>query len=282
MSTTDPNRLADPSDLDLLSEVKTLAHREREAIARLIASLAELDARRLYLDEGCSSLFTYCTQVLCLSEHAAYGRIDAARAARRCPAILDLLAAGAVTLTTIGLIAPHLTAENHEALLAAIRGKSKREVENLVAAIRPQPAVPSSIRKLPQPALKPASDATPPPPMLVGGSDHAGQDTPAPMSRESGVADVRGRDPRVPARTNRTRRRKHAGDGAGVAVDDCLAREVHALTTNRRHHVVPAMNRILARTAFHAGALGCNPSKGPLSAIIVTLTASPAFVVAAA
>ena len=43
----------------------------------------ELDARRLYLREGCSSLFTYCTQVLHLAEGSAYNRIEAARAARR-------------------------------------------------------------------------------------------------------------------------------------------------------------------------------------------------------
>ena len=36
-----------------------------------------MDARRLYLAEGCSSLFTYCTEILHLSEHAAYGRIEA-------------------------------------------------------------------------------------------------------------------------------------------------------------------------------------------------------------
>lgn len=75
------------SDDDLLAEVTRLASRERRATAELVASLAELDARRRYLGEGCSSLFTYCTQVLHLSEHAAYGRIQAARAARRFPAI---------------------------------------------------------------------------------------------------------------------------------------------------------------------------------------------------
>ena len=82
------------SDPELLAEVRRLAGHERHATARLIAALGELDARRLYLGEGCSSLFTYCTQVLHLSEHAAYGRIEAARAARKLPAILDLLADG--------------------------------------------------------------------------------------------------------------------------------------------------------------------------------------------
>jgi hypothetical protein len=81
----------DLSDQQLLSEVRLLAAREREATAQLIASLCEMDARRLYLGEGCSSLFTYCTQVLHLSEHAAYARIEAARAARRFPQVLDAL-----------------------------------------------------------------------------------------------------------------------------------------------------------------------------------------------
>src|SRR3989304_2522305 len=75
---------------------------------------AEGDARRLHLAEGYSSLFTYCTEVLRLSEHAAYGRIEAARAARRFAVILEMLSEGSVTLTTVGLLAPHLPAENHQ------------------------------------------------------------------------------------------------------------------------------------------------------------------------
>ena len=53
--------------------------------------------RRLYLREGCASLFTYCTQVLHLSEGAAYNRIETARAARRFPEVLDALERGGVT-----------------------------------------------------------------------------------------------------------------------------------------------------------------------------------------
>ena len=63
--------------------------------------------------------------------------------------ILGLLAEGAVTLTTICLLAPHLTAENHIEVLESARHKSKRDVEHLVAALRPQPAALSSVRKLP-------------------------------------------------------------------------------------------------------------------------------------
>ena len=53
------------------------------ALAETSAALAELDARRLYLAQGCSSLFAYCTSVLHYSEHGAFNRIEVARAAAR-------------------------------------------------------------------------------------------------------------------------------------------------------------------------------------------------------
>jgi hypothetical protein len=138
------------SNEQLLRDLEAAASCERQITARLIALLAELDARRLYLAEGYASLFAYCTQCLHLSEHAAYGRIEAARTARKFPIIVELLADGSVTLTTICLLASHLTSDNHACVLAAARHKSKREVERQVAALQPMPPVPSSVRKLPE------------------------------------------------------------------------------------------------------------------------------------
>ncbi len=139
------------SDQQLVTQLKLLTQREREATAHLIAHLAVVDERGLYLAEGCSSMFTYCLQVLHLSEHAAYGRIEAARAARKYPIILELLGDGGVNLTTVTLLAPHLTRENHADLLASAKHQRKRQVEELVAALRPLPSVPPSIRRLPAP-----------------------------------------------------------------------------------------------------------------------------------
>ena len=107
--TTTFSTVASLSDDALLAHVSTLAGRERQATADLIAALAELDARRLYLGAGCSSLFTYCTQVLHLSEHAAYGRIEAARLARRIPEVIGRMADGSLTLTAVCLLGPVLT-----------------------------------------------------------------------------------------------------------------------------------------------------------------------------
>jgi hypothetical protein len=145
------------SDDELVERVKHLAECERRASAALIRSLVEFDARRLYLREGCSSLFTYCTQVLHLSEGSAYNRIETARAARRYPKVLEALERGDVTLTAIRLLAPHLTPANHGEILAGARHKSKQEIQELISSLNPRPAAATIIRRVtPQPV-----DSTP-------------------------------------------------------------------------------------------------------------------------
>src|SRR3954470_5702756 len=104
-------------DPELIAEVSRLAASERQATSRLVSALAEFDARRLYLGQGCSSMFAYCTRVLHLAEHAAYNRIEAARAARRFLAILMMLADGRIHLSAVRLLAPHLTDANHLGVL---------------------------------------------------------------------------------------------------------------------------------------------------------------------
>lgn len=147
------------SDLELLTRLPELAARESEATASLIAHLAEFDVRRLYLGQACSSLFTYCTGVLHLSESQSYARIEAARVARKFPVVLEMLARGDLNLTTVGLLSPCLTEANHLALLGAARHRSKREVARIAADARPRPTVPDTVRKLPAAASASAVSA---------------------------------------------------------------------------------------------------------------------------
>jgi len=138
------------SDQDLLARIAALAGKEREACVELVAHLAELDTRAsLYAAHGYGTLFNYCREALGLSEDAACNRIGAARACRRFPVILDALASGALSLTSVRMLNPHLTPENHQAVLARASGRSRREIEALVAELAPRPDVPSSVRKLP-------------------------------------------------------------------------------------------------------------------------------------
>jgi len=153
------------SDADLIARMKSLLARERDGTAEIVAHLAELDTRDVHLREGYTSLFVYCRDVLGLSEGEAYNRIEVARAARRFPVIFDMLATGAVHLTTVRLLAPHLTPLNHRDVLESARGKRKLDVGEIIARLSPRPDVPPSVRKLPTP--RPEFAPAPPPPPVT-------------------------------------------------------------------------------------------------------------------
>ena len=160
MSNPTPSHL---TNTELTEELIRLARSGRETTARLVTHLAEFEARDLHLAAGFPSLFGYCTEVLRLSEHEAYHRILAAHTARKHPRILAMLREGSLTLTTVRLIAPHLTDASAEPLLDAASGRSKRQVEELVARHAPQPDVPSSVRRVPvrtAPVVGPAATAS--------------------------------------------------------------------------------------------------------------------------
>lgn len=171
------------SDEDLVARLTSLAARERREAAALVAHLAELETRGLHLRAGYGSLFVYCRDALRLSEHEAYNRIEVARACRRFPAILERLEEGALNLTSVRLLAPYLTPENHEAVLEEARGKRKAQVEELVARLAPWPDVPPVVRKLPPPRAA----ATPGLSEPVSGA-HAGRTPAAPPGVDAPIA----------------------------------------------------------------------------------------------
>lgn len=146
--------------------IRTLLKCEREATAELIAHLGEMDTRDLHLREGYASLYLYCRDALGLSEWEAYNRIEVARTAREFPLILEMLASGAVHLTTIRLLSPHLTAANHREVLESARGRKKTEVLAIVARLSSRPDVTLSVRRIPTP-----SPPAPAPPQVASGPE---------------------------------------------------------------------------------------------------------------
>src|SRR5213594_2169194 len=104
--------LAGLPSAELLERVRKLVQRGNAVETELLVHLGEVDARQLYLEEGFSSMFAYCRQVLHFAEGVAYERIQAARMARRYPQILEALRSGDLHLTAIGLLAPKLTDAN--------------------------------------------------------------------------------------------------------------------------------------------------------------------------
>ena len=138
------------SDDELLRRLSELLQESRRVESELVAHIGEVDARRLYAREAAPSMFVYCTEVLNLSEHEAYLRIAVARASRKHPMLLEMLAEGRLPLSVIARLAPHLTEANRETVLAQAEGKSKRQIEELVAELAPKPDVPALMRKLPE------------------------------------------------------------------------------------------------------------------------------------
>ena len=138
------------TDQELIARLRRLVRADQTLAARLVIHLGEVDARGLYREHAYASMFAYCVEELQMSEAQAYLRIQAARLGRQFPLIVQLLAQGALHLTAIKLLGPHLTPENHAHLLERASGKGKREIELLVAALAPKPDVPSRMRKLPE------------------------------------------------------------------------------------------------------------------------------------
>jgi hypothetical protein len=173
------------TDDELVGRVRALTDREREDVVQVIAHLAELDTRDVHFRAGYASLFAYCRDALGLSEADAYNRIEVARAARRFPVVLDRLAEGAVNATAVRLLAPHMTVDNHEAVLESARGKSRSEVEELVARLAPRPDATTSLRRLPLGAASPPL-ALVSPTALSSSTDHASPPVPSPPWRAGG------------------------------------------------------------------------------------------------
>jgi hypothetical protein len=122
------------SDAELVTSLDRLAVMDRALGSRIVAHLAEVDRRRLHVDYGYSSLFAYCTERLGFSADCAYKRIRAARATLHCPQILDHLDSGALSLSTVVAVAPHVDRPDGSELVNAACHQSRREVDRLIAS----------------------------------------------------------------------------------------------------------------------------------------------------
>jgi hypothetical protein len=136
------------SDGELLGRLPSLVGAEREATADVIEHLVEVERRRLYLEQACASLCTYCRDRLQYAEDRAFKRARVAQVALRFPRALDELRSGALHLTALLLLSSHLTEENADALFAEACGKSRRDLEAMLARRFPRPQVPPRVQAL--------------------------------------------------------------------------------------------------------------------------------------
>ena len=182
----DNTKLQSLSDNELLRRLSELLQNSRRVEADLIGHIAEVDRRRLYARHS-PSLFVYCTEVLHLSEHEAYLRIEVSRASRKHPVLFQMLADGRLHLSGIAVLHKHLTEANRETLLERATHKSKRQIEELVAELNPRPDVPPTIRKLPE---RPSQTKAPPSDRPQLGPDRVGPISSAESKRTDAEVDT--------------------------------------------------------------------------------------------
>lgn len=144
----------------ILRDLPRLVARDRTTLVEILAHIAEVDSRRLYVPAAYSSTVAYCMGELRLSEDSALKRIRVARAAQEFPAIYEAIASGGLSLTAVVMLKPHLTHESLDELLAAAQGKSISEIEVLVARLKqPELRAASVVVSKPVPATESAPSA---------------------------------------------------------------------------------------------------------------------------
>jgi len=160
-----PYERTEASDGQLLHDAVLHARDARTSTAHLLADLAEIDRRRLFVPAGYPSLSEYCRGALKLSDDAACRRIQAARTARRFPVIFSMCADGLLSLTAVNLLAPHLTECNSSELLAGAAGRCRGDIEAMIRARKPLTETMGWVQPLtPSPAPARVDAAAPGPP----------------------------------------------------------------------------------------------------------------------
>lgn len=133
--------LALMNDQALLDVLFTLDRGQWETTLEILLHLGEVERRKLHLVRGHSSLFAYCIEGLGRSESTAGRWIRAARCIRAYPQVYELLQRRELKLGTVSLLAGVIDADNARKLLDAVRGRTRREVERIVARYKPAETV---------------------------------------------------------------------------------------------------------------------------------------------
>jgi 5-methylcytosine-specific restriction endonuclease McrA len=137
------------SDQLLTDRLLNLTVSERRTTLELLLSLAEFDNRKLFAVTH-SSLFSYATQHLKMSEGEVQRRIDGARLLRSFPEFIKDYETGELNLTHATLLRRHfrleariqkkkLSRDNQCELIQKLLGKATREAERILVEVSSRP-----------------------------------------------------------------------------------------------------------------------------------------------
>ncbi len=149
MNTTKMNPvLADLSNDQLIRKCDTAVRSEQELGIAILDYLNEIERRSLYLKEGYSSLFDYCTRRWRYSRSKAGRFIAAARCMNRFPAARILLSNREITVCGLSKISGLMSYETSDNLLREVSGKMYVEIEKIAASHRTAPVIRDFVRPI--------------------------------------------------------------------------------------------------------------------------------------
>ena len=125
------------SDQMLLKKMNALVEEERRLLGQVLWHLKEIDARKLYSDLQCSSLFDYCVKVLKYSESQASRRVSATRLLKLVPEIMSGIENGDLNLTHLNRAQTFFKDEKIKdpkrmrEIIEKLKGKRIKEVDEL-------------------------------------------------------------------------------------------------------------------------------------------------------
>ncbi len=168
------------SDRELLRQTTTLVRHERHLQGAIIDHLAEIEARRLFLRRGCSSLFDYAVRELGYSDAAAGRRLGAVRLCADQPGARERLRDGSLTLSAAAELQWAFDRQRRRGSISGIASTAPAAAGASGAAPTTTPALwggamgsaPAEVASAADPVADPATEAPPshsepaPPPVL--------------------------------------------------------------------------------------------------------------------
>lgn len=90
--------------MELDQHLRSLFVREKNLLQDILFTIKEIDIRKMYLDLGYPSLFSYLTQGVGYSEGSAQRRIDGARLLKELPEVSSMIHSGEIKLSQVAMI----------------------------------------------------------------------------------------------------------------------------------------------------------------------------------
>ena len=140
------NSLKSVSDKVLIGRLRQLVRKEQSLTLSILPHLIEVERRKLYLEKAYSTLSEYCIHELGYGESSAWRRVRVARVIEAFPEVYDLMKAKKLSFSAVLQIANALNRDNKHALLPRVVGKSKREIDGIIAEFEVPTVIPDQAR----------------------------------------------------------------------------------------------------------------------------------------